>query len=133
MGPAGSIFALAAPGVAASVTITPYAPATGATGPQGPTGAAGATGTAGKTGATGATGATGRQGPAGEVELVTSRTVTTGKGKRKKTVQKCTTKLTSSPVKFTTTRDVSAAVLSRGDVVYATGLASRAATRPRCC
>jgi hypothetical protein len=93
---------------------------TGGTLPQGPTGATGATGQGGRTGATGP------PGPAGEIELVTCKPVKTGKRKHKKTVKKCATKLTSSPVKFTTSRDVIAAVLSRGDVVYARGLASRA-------
>jgi hypothetical protein len=44
----------------------------------------------------------------------------------KKTVQKCSTKLTSSPVTFKTAADSTAAVLLRGDVVYATGTANRA-------
>jgi hypothetical protein len=56
---------------------------------------------------------------------VTCKSVTKGKGKHKKTIQKCNTKLTSSPVKFTTSRDLTAAALSRGDVVYATGSAIR--------
>lgn len=73
----------------------------------------------------GKTGATGPRGPAGEIELVTCKLVTKGKGKHKKTTQKCSSKLTSKPVKFTTARDLSSAVLSRGDVVYATGSASR--------
>jgi hypothetical protein len=58
--------------------------------------------------------------------------VTTGKGKHKKTVQKCTTKLTSSPVKFKTSgRTAFAASLARGKVVYAVGSAirSRASTK----
>jgi sugar lactone lactonase YvrE len=74
----------------------------------------------------GKAGATGPRGPAGEIELVTCRAVTKGKGKHKKTTQKCTTKLTSKPVKFKTAADVSSAVLSRGAVVYATGSAIRA-------
>ena len=106
--------------------------ATGAAGASGATGLPGATGTAGARGATGppgATGAAGPSGPAGEVEIVTCKSVTTGKGKHKKTLQKCATKLTSSPVTFTTTRGLAAAVLSRGDVVYATGSAIRSGTR----
>ena len=39
----------------------------------------------------------------------------------KKTVQKCTIKLTSSPVTITTTGGSVKAVLSRGKIVYATG------------
>lgn len=53
-------------------------------------------------GAPGATGASGPRGPAGKIELVTCKPVTTGKRKHKKTVQKCSSKLTSAPVKFTT-------------------------------
>jgi hypothetical protein len=71
-------------------------------------------------------GKTGPRGPAGKIELVTCKPVTKGKGKHKKTTQKCTTKLTSKPVKFKTGGDVSTAVLSRGDIVYATGSAIRA-------
>jgi Glycine rich protein/Abnormal spindle-like microcephaly-assoc'd, ASPM-SPD-2-Hydin len=93
---------------------------TGGALPQGPPGTNGTNGTNGKTGATG------RRGPAGEIELVTCKPVTKGKGKHKKTVQKCSTKLTSSPVKFTTAGDLIAAVLSRGDIVYAKGSAVRA-------
>ena len=106
--------------------------ATGAAGASGATGLPGATGTAGASGATGhpgTTGAAGPSGPAGEIEIVTCKSVTTGKGKHKKTLQKCATKLTSSPVTFTTTRDLAAAVLSRGDIVYATGSAIRLGTR----
>ncbi len=105
---------------------------TGAAGATGGTGLPGATGTAGARGTTGlpgATGTAGPDGPAGEVEIVTCKSVTTGKGKHKKTLQKCATRLTSSPVTFTTTRALAAAVLSRGDVVYATGSAIRLGTR----
>ena len=56
---------------------------------------------------------------------MTCKPVITGKGRRKKTVEKCTTRLTSSPVKFTTARQVLSAVLSRGDVIYAAGSAIR--------
>ncbi len=80
----------------------------------------------GATGTTGATGPRGPQGPAGKVELVSCRSVTTGKGKHKhkKAVRQCSTKLTSSPVKFTTA--AIAAVVSRGEVVYARGSAAGA-------
>jgi hypothetical protein len=85
----------------------------------------------GPPGSNGKTGATGPRGPAGEIELVTCKAVTKGKGKHKKTTQKCTTKLTSKPVKFKTAADVSTAVLSRGAVVYATGSAIRAGKRTK--
>jgi hypothetical protein len=105
---------------------------TGGPVPQGPPGNNGANGGNGGNGANGAngtngkTGATGPRGPAGKIELVTCKPVTKGNGKHKKIVQKCSTKLTSSPVKFTTAGDRIAAVLSRGGVVYATGSAVRA-------
>jgi len=108
----------------------PAGPA-GTNGAQGPQGAAGANGANGANGAQGPQGATGPQGPAGKVELVTCKSVTTGTGKKKKTVQKCTTKLTSSPVKFTTSGVATSAVLSRGRVVYATGTATRSGNRTR--
>jgi hypothetical protein len=95
--------------------------AQGPQGPQGSAGAAGTNGTNGSNGAQGAQGAPGPQGPAGQVELVVCKS---GKIK-KKTVQKCTTKLVSGPVKFTTTGVAMSAVLSRGSVVYATGPAKR--------
>lgn len=89
----------------------------GSTGPQGPSGAAGSAGADGAAGLQGPTGATGPAGPAGpagptgQVQLVTCRTVTVTKtakvnGKRrhrKVKQQRCTTKLVSGPVKFTTT------------------------------
>ena len=56
---------------------------------------------------------------------MTCKAVTTGKGKHKKTVQKCTSKLTSSPVTFTTAATAAAAVLTRGGVRYASGSAIR--------
>jgi ribulose-5-phosphate 4-epimerase/fuculose-1-phosphate aldolase len=62
---------------------------------------------------------------------VVCKSATTGNGKHKKTVQKCTTKLTSSPVTVKTTGDVVAAVVSRGDVVYATGSAIRLGKRTK--
>jgi len=104
---------------------------TGATGPVGPTGANGQAGidgtdgTNGMDGTNGTDGANGMQGPPGQIELVTCQSVTTGKGKgkRRKTIQKCTTKLTSSPINFTATETRVAAVLSREHVVYATGVA----------
>jgi len=103
---------------------------TGPAGPAGPAGAAG-NGTNGAQGAQGPQGAAGPQGPAGQVELVTCKSVTTGTGKKKKTVQKCTTKLTSSPVKFTTSGAATTAMISRGRIVYATGTATRSGKQTR--
>jgi hypothetical protein len=98
---------------------------TGATGPVGPAGASGQAGIDGTNGTNGMDGTNGMQGSPGQVELVTCQSVTTGKGKgkRRKTIQKCTTKLTSSPINFTATETRVAAVLSRENVVYATGIA----------
>lgn len=70
----------------------------------------------------GSTGPTGPTGKNGEVDLVTCKSVSTGTGKHKKTIQKCTIKLTSSPV-TTIGGGAMTAVLSRGKVVYATGSA----------
>lgn len=84
--------------------------------PQGPAGSTGATGA---TGAIGATGPKGAQGQPGKVELVLCTKIK----KRKRTVERCTTKLVSGVVKFTSA-DVSASV-SRGKDLYATGLAVR--------
>jgi hypothetical protein len=97
---------------------------------SGPAGASGTNGTQGPTGTSGPQGPVGSTGPAGpagkngEVELVTCKPVTTGTGKNKKTIQKCTTELTSAPVTITTTGTSIAAVLSRGKLVYATGSAT---------
>jgi hypothetical protein len=102
--------------------------ATGAAGPPGTNGVPGATGAAGPpgtNGVAGATGAAGPPGPAGKVELVTCKSVTTGTGKHKRTVQKCTTKLTSSPVKFTAATADRRASLSRAGVIYASGYTRR--------
>jgi hypothetical protein len=82
----------------------------GAPGVEGPTGKEGKTGATGEKGATGTAGA---QGPAGRVELVTCKTV---KGK-----QRCTTKLVSGTVKFTTAGVAAQATLSRRGVVFASG------------
>jgi Collagen triple helix repeat (20 copies)/Kelch motif len=131
---------LSGTGVAANSGPTGPAGPTGPTGPAGSNGSTGSTGLAGSTGAVGTKGETGAQGPlgltgaqgllgptgsAGQIELVTCKPATTGKGKHKKTLLKCTTKLTSSPVKFTTAVASSLAVLSRGRVIYATGSAGR--------
>jgi hypothetical protein len=105
----------------ASVTLS----GTGGQLAQGPPGAIGATG---KSGDTGKTGATGAPGPAGKIELVTCTKVKHQQHKdpRRKTVQRCTTRLVSGPVKFTTASARVAASISRAGVTYATGYAVRA-------
>lgn len=89
--------------------------------PQGP---AGPQGSSGLTGPIGPTGPTGPAGPAGKIELVTCKTVTThvGKGRHRRKVhhRRCTTRLVSGPVKFTTGTKARA-TLSRGHTVYAAG------------
>jgi hypothetical protein len=113
-------------------TATPVA-LTGTAGPlpQGPAGATGATGSAGPAGATGATGsagatgATGPRGKSGQIELVTCKVVTVKvKGKKVKR-NKCTTKLVSGTVKFTTSSVVRRASLTRDGVLYATGVVTK--------
>jgi hypothetical protein len=130
--PSKTAIALSGTGVAANSGPAGPAGASGATGatgpsgPTGPTGPAGATGQAGidgTNGADGTAGTNGTQGPAGQIELVTCQLVTTGKGKHRKTVQKCTTKLTTSPITFTAAAPRVVAVLSREHIVYATGVA----------
>jgi hypothetical protein len=83
-------------------------------GTQGPTGT-GSAGERGPTGAQGPAGARGPAGPSGKVELVTCKKV---KGK-----QRCTGKLVSGTVKFTTAGLAARATLSRHGVVYAAGAA----------
>jgi hypothetical protein len=103
---------------------TPLSVSLSGTGGQLPTGPTGPTGA---TGATGPTGATGASGPAGKIELVVcnkvKKSVTTNGHKHTVTVQKCTTKLVSGPVKFTSDRRALSARISRRGVVYATGVA----------
>jgi hypothetical protein len=97
---------------------------TGAAGPTGPTGAvgnSGATGPRGPGGATGPAGARGPAGAAGRVELVTCHTVTEVTHHVKHKVTKCSTKLLTGTVKFTTTVAVSRITISRAGVVYAQG------------
>jgi hypothetical protein len=91
-------------------------PQSGPPGPTGPTGSNGTNGTNGTNGAQGAQGPTGPQGPPGKIELVTCGKVK----KHHKTVKKCTTRVVSGTVRFTTTA-AERASLSRGTVVYATG------------
>jgi len=106
---------------------TGVAPNSGPTGPQGPSGEQGPTGPQGIAGAQGSTGPSGLAGPQGltgppgQVELVVCKSVTTGKSKHKAPLQQCTTRLTSSPVTFTSSKVKFAAVLSRGKVRYGTG------------
>ncbi len=81
--------------------------------PQGP---------AGTNGTTGAPGAKGPKGAPGKIQLVTCKIVTVKvKGKSVKR-KKCTSKLVSGTVKFTTSSAVRRASLSRGGVLYATGI-----------
>jgi hypothetical protein len=111
----------------------PAGPA-GAAGAQGPVGATGATGgggsngpqgTAGATGSTGGRGSTGSRGPAGKIELVTcnavTKTETVNGHKRKVSVQDCSGKLVSSPVKVKASDAGARATLSRSGKVYAVG------------
>jgi hypothetical protein len=121
---AGSI-ALSGTGVTPrSGPVGPTGPA-GLAGPRGPTGSPGLNGSAGTPGAQGPRGPAGGRGPAGRVRLVTCRTVTRtvrrhGKQHRV-TRRKCTTKVISGGASFTTTR--ADAMLTRGNVLYATGSA----------
>ncbi len=78
------------------------------TGPQG---------TPGQTGPQGTPGQTGPQGKSGEVEVITCKTVTV----HHKRTQRCTGKLASGPVKFTTSI-VAQATLSRHRTTYARGV-----------
>lgn len=66
-------------------------------------------------------GLTGKQGPAAKIELVTCTTIVRKVKSAKHMRMQCTTKLVTSPVKFTTVGAATAAVLSRGKLIYATG------------
>jgi hypothetical protein len=90
----------------------------GPTGKEAKPGATGEKGATGAQGPAGPPGAQGPSGPAGKVELATCKTV---KGK-----QRCTTKLVSGTVKFTTTGSSAQATLSRHGRVYAAGTARTA-------
>jgi len=108
-----------AAGTAESATLT-----IGTNGSKNPTVSLSGTAGAAPTGTTGATGATGKPGPLGpfgKVELVTCKTVTVTVKKKKHKKQKCTAKLVSGPVKFTTSS--ARATLSRDGRVYAKGTA----------
>jgi hypothetical protein len=97
-------------------------------GPAGPVGPIGPRGVTGSVGAPGATGPAGARGTTGKVELASCKTVTTTKKvhgkKRKVSVQKCTGRLVSSPVKLTigSAADVT---VSQSGRVYASGSAHR--------
>jgi hypothetical protein len=90
---------------------------------------AGATGATGAAGTPGAAGPAGPRGPAGQVEVITCQTVTatvgTGTHRHKVKRNRCSGKLSSGTVKFTTAGPVPA-VLRRGGRVVATGTVSRA-------
>ena len=104
-----------APGSPTSVALSGI----GGSLPQGPTGPTGATGPGGPKGATGP------KGPDGRVELITCRTVKAKSGGKVHERQKCTGKLVAGPVKFTIAGASDRAAISRGDVVYATGVSVR--------
>ena len=78
-------------------------------------------GAIGPAGPTGRTGPAGKNGHAGQIELVSCRSVKTGKGKKKKTVQKCIGRLVSGTVNFTVSGAAVRASISRGRLIYATG------------
>jgi hypothetical protein len=90
---------------------------TGMAANSGPQGSVGQPGPAGPAGATGATGP---RGPAGEIELLTCRTVTRVVKHKKKTGQKCTAKLLSGPLDFTSAARARAMLIRHGRI-YATG------------
>ena len=110
--------------IASSDPASPATVALSGTGgplPQGPPG------TTGATGQRGAPGQRGAQGPAGRIELVqchtVTKTVTSHGHKHKVKHQKCSAKLVSGTVKFTTSPTSVAAAISRGRITYATGRA----------
>jgi hypothetical protein len=107
------LLGVTASATSAGVTVIPLA--------SGPAGAPGQDGQAGAEGRTGPAGA------AGKVQLVTCQTVTKTVTRKHNKVHvkqlKCTTKLVTGPVKFTTTSAPDRAALSRGEVTYATGYA----------
>ena len=111
-----TVNAIDSDGVSASqsVSYNVVSPSSNSASSQGPTGPQEPIGSTGPTGPTGKN---------GEVDLVICKSVSTGMGKHKKTIQKCTTKLTSSPITITATGGAMSAALSRGKVVYATGSA----------
>jgi hypothetical protein len=107
--------------------IGPEGPAS----PQGPIGPEGPASPQGPIGPPGATGPACRRAARGQIELMsctTTTTTTTVQGQKTSVVrQKCTTKLISSPTKFTA--KASRATLSLGRVIYARGTASASRLR----
>lgn len=100
-----------------SVDITPQAPVAA---PQGLPGPTGSTGAQGPTGPSGPQGSTGPQGPAGQLELVKCKAVVRKVAGKRRTVEQCTGKLVSGPVKFKTS--ARRATISRGTRHFATGV-----------
>jgi streptogramin lyase len=96
-------------GVSASATSTAVTVVAPGQGPQGPPGHNGNPGPPGK------------QGPPGKIELIVCQTVTKVVHHKPRKVKKCTSRLVSSPVKFTTA--VAKATLTRGGRTYASGTA----------
>jgi hypothetical protein len=107
----------------------------GLTGATGPTGAQGPKGSTGDKGPDGATGPTGAAGPAGQIEVITCKTVTVIKRvnghNRHVHVQKCTGKLTSGTVTFTSSKLPARVTLSRAGRVVARGMAAGGGSRTR--
>jgi hypothetical protein len=96
------------------------------TGPQGTPGSAGAGGTQGPAGAQGPAGdqgPAGKKGADGKVEVVTCTAVTVKVHGKKRKLKKCSARLASGPVKFTTAKRAS---LRRAGLLYATGFTARA-------
>jgi hypothetical protein len=122
-GPAGPTGATGAQGPAGATGATGAAGLVGASGMNGPQGLAGAIGAQGPPGTNGAPGPAGANGTNGEIELVTCTEVKSKVGKKTVTQKRCTTKLTSSPVSFTT--GTASASISRAGHVYATGSLSK--------
>lgn len=112
---------LSGTGVPANSGPTGPAGPTGPTGPTGSTGAAGLAGSAGSTGPAGAQGPAGPQGAPGQIMLVSCTTAKKKVKGHRVPRRKCTTKLISGVATFTTTP--TAARLTRGRTVYATGSA----------
>jgi hypothetical protein len=113
----------------ATLQIASNDPASPASVPLSGTGGPLPQGPAGANGTNGANGAQGAPGPAGEIELVkcaiVTKTVTRTIGHTHRRVrirrEKCTAKLVSGAVKFTTTGAADRASITRGRVLYATG------------
>jgi Collagen triple helix repeat (20 copies) len=98
-GPAGAEGSTGSEGPRGSTGAEGPKGVTGSTGPQRRKSPAGVNAALGAQGPVGPAGPSGSAGPAGKVELVTCKTVK----QRRKSVQRCTTKLVSSTVTFTAT------------------------------